>query len=313
MKRRKFISNSVLGALAVSSIGACTAMAGEKKKRVLRIAHITDMHIFPDATPEKGIQNLLEQLHGMEDKPDFVINTGDNIMDSLKRGKEDVAAQWAAWKTNFRDKLQYELFNCIGNHDVWGWGLDDEEVKTDPLYGKAWARKMLGLEESTYYSFERNGWKIICMDSPMHDENGHAYTAKIDEEQFAWLEKSLAETSPEMPVMIASHIPILTPTVFFDGDNEKTGDWNIPGSWMHIDARRIKDLLKKYPNVKLAISGHVHLADEVKYLDVDYVCNGAACGGWWEGPYQEFHPAYAVIDLYEDGTFKNQLISYEWK
>jgi 3',5'-cyclic AMP phosphodiesterase CpdA len=314
MKRRNFIRNSALGTAALSTIGAGSVLAANNsKKRVLRIAHITDMHLFPGEAPQKGIGKLLEELHGLEDKPDFVINTGDNIMDALKREKTEVAAQWDVWQKTFKDELQYELFNCIGNHDVWGWGLKDKQPKDDPLFGKAWAKQMLGLEKSTFYSVVRNGWKIIFLDSPFYDENDHAYTARIDDEQFAWLQKTLAETSEHTPVMLASHIPILAPSVFFDGDNEKSGNWRIPGSWMHIDVRRIKDLLRKHSNVKLAISGHVHLADEVRYLDVDYVCNGAACGGWWEGPYQEFHPSYALIDLYEDGSFTNELHTYQWK
>lgn len=312
MKRRDFMFRSLLGAIGISLMGACTNLLNEKKKRVLRIAHITDMHIFPDASPEKGIQQLLEQLHTMKDKPDFVINTGDNIMDSLKRDKKDVASQWKVWKSYFRDNLQFDLYNCIGNHDVWGWGLDDEDIKNDPLYGKAWAMDMLELK-NPYYSFEKNSWKIICLDSSSYKDNGRGYTAKIDDEQFEWLEKTLLNVATDMPVMIASHIPILSPSVFYDGDNEKTGNWEVPGPWMHIDSRRIKDLLKKYSNVKLAISGHVHLADQVRYLNVDYMCNGAVCGGWWKGPYQEFDPAYAVIDLYDDGSFENKLIPYEFK
>lgn len=313
MKRRNFIYTSALSGLGLSAAGCNNVFGADRKKRVLRIAHITDIHLFPADEPKLGIARLLDELHSLEDKPDFVINTGDNIMDSLKREKAKVSAQWDFWKENFRDKIQYELFNCIGNHDVWGWGIENENLQSDPLYGKTWAKKMLGLENGSYYSIERNAWKIIFLDSPFYEQNEHAYTAKIDDEQFAWLEKTLKETNKNTPVMIASHIPILSPSVFFDGDNEKSGNWRIPGSWMHIDVRRIKNLLAKHTNVKLAISGHVHLADKVKYLNVDYVCNGAACGGWWDGPYQEFHPSYALIDLYDDGSFENQLISYNWK
>ena len=114
MKRRNFIYSSVLSALGLSAVGCSNITKQENKKRVLRIAHITDMHLFPDDIPKNGIAKLLEELHGLEDKPDFVINTGDNIMDSLKREKDDVTNQWNFWKENFRDEIKYELFNCIG-------------------------------------------------------------------------------------------------------------------------------------------------------------------------------------------------------
>ncbi|TKG88482.1 metallophosphoesterase [Puteibacter caeruleilacunae] len=311
MKRRTFIASSLVGALTVPTLGASLS-SDRSKERVLRIAHLTDMHIFSDSAAERGINNLLEQLNTLDVKPDIVINTGDNIMDALKKNKTEVDAQWKAWKSYFKNQMNFELYNCIGNHDVWGWGLKNTKVKKEKLYGKAWAMDMLELSQR-FYSFDKGGWHIICLDSPFKASNSHAYTAKLDQEQFEWLENDLKDTPSDTPILLASHIPILAPSVFFDGDNEKSGDWNIPGSWMHIDARRIKDLLRNYPNIKMAISGHVHLADHVNYLGVDYFCNGAACGGWWKGKYQEFGPSYALIDLYSDGSYTNQLKSYNWK
>ena len=90
----------------------------------------------------------------------------------------------------------------------------------------------------------------------------------------------------------------------------KNNKWQIPGAWMHKDAKRLKDLFFQHKNVKLAMSGHVHLQDEVNYLGVKYLCNGAASGGWWGGNYQEFPPAFALVDLYEDGSSEHQIINY---
>jgi hypothetical protein len=147
----------------------------------------------------------------------------------------------------------------------------------------------------------------------MFDEGAHSYTAKLDDEQFTWLSNELKRTAKEKSICIVSHIPILSASVFFDGENESSGDWKIPGAWMHVDVRRIKDLFVNYPNIKLAISGHVHLADYTAYLGVNYLCNGAACGAWWKGSYQEFPPMYAIIDLFEDGTYQSELVYYKWQ
>ncbi len=313
MKRRNFIGTGMLAGAGLFAGKTVKADVAKKKKRVLRVAQVTDMHISPRTVPEKGIRNLVEELNNLNDKPDFVLNTGDNIMDSLKENKDAVAAQWEAWDTHFNSKLQYKTYNCIGNHDVWGWGLKNAAPVEDPLFGKAWAMQKLNLP-SSYYSFTQAGWKFICLDSvsPGEDDDS-SYTAKLDKDQFKWLKDELKATSPEMPVCIVSHIPILSSSVFFDGKNEQTGDWQVPGAWMHIDARSIKDLFQKHPNVKLALSGHVHLVDRVNYLDVHYLCNGAACGAWWGGSYQEFAPAYALLDFYNDGSYHCELINYNWK
>lgn len=311
MKRRNFLTTSILG---ISGITMANTTEAEKRKnkRSLRLVHLTDMHLHPNSVPEKAMQLLLNELHSMNDKPDFVINTGDNIMDSLKRSKEETEKQWESWRKYYRSQLNYELYNCIGNHDVWGWGINDKALKNDPMYGKNWAVKELGIP-NRYYSIDKKGWHFIFLDSAFYDEENHSYTAKLDKEQFNWLENDLKNTPVKTPVCVVSHIPIISSSVFFDGDNEKTGNWQVPGAWMHIDARKIKDLFSNHPNIKLAISGHVHLAEKTSYLGIDYLCNGAACGAWWQGKYQEFPPMYAVIDLNEDGTFHSELIHYEWK
>lgn len=311
MQRRKFITSSLLSGAILASPFSVNAKS-TANRRSFRIVHITDTHMFPDPVPEKGIANLVSELNQLEDKPDFVIHTGDHIMDALKRNREETEAQWKVWKEVFKDKLDYDLYNCLGNHDVWGWGLEDKKVKTDPLYGKTWAREYLEID-NTWYSFERNGWKFICLDSVSPGDENRSYKAHLGDEQFEWLQKELANTSSNMPILIASHIPILSASAYFDGENEKSGNWVVPGAWMHLDARKIKILFNQYRNIKGAISGHIHLADYTNYLNVNYYCNGAACGNWWKGNYQEFPPLYAVIDFYSDGSMITELVPYNWQ
>jgi hypothetical protein len=64
--------------------------------------------------------------------------------------------------------------------------------------------------------------------------------------------------------------------------------------------------------VKAALSGHIHLIDEVDYLGVKYYCNGAVCGAWWEGNNQEFPPAFAVMNFYDDGSTEREIVYYDW-
>jgi hypothetical protein len=79
---------------------------------------------------------------------------------------------------------------------------------------------------------------------------------------------------------------------------------------MHQDARRLKNLFREHRNVKLCLSGHLHLRDRVDYEGVTYLCNGAVSGGWWRGPYQECEAGYALIDLRADGTFDHRYLRY---
>ncbi len=310
MKRREFIASGLVPALGISGLNSISfeRAAG---KRALRMIHLTDMHIEPGIKIKNAINAMLQQIRSMDDQPDFILNTGDNIMDALYGNRENVHAQWQAWLEYFRNDLKYELHSCIGNHDIWGWGQNDRKITEDPLYGKLWAAGMLEMPER-YYSFLKRGWKFICLDSTYSEKNNVGYTAKLDQEQFEWLEHEIKNTPAEVFICIASHIPILSVAAFFDGDNLKKENWQVPGAWMHTDAKKLKDLFFHYPNVKAAFSGHIHMVDHIEYLSVKYFCNGSVCGKWWIGNYHEFGPSYAVVDFFEDGTVQSSLHPIRW-
>lgn len=315
MKRRNFLKTSAAGFAAASLFSSrgfstvATAPVNPLRKRVFRIAHLTDIHVEPTSVAQNGMAKALHAVQNMKDKPDVIFNGGDSIMDALKADKERVKTQWKVWNNILHQDNSLEIVHCIGNHDVWGWSKSSGK-KRDELYGKRWAMDEFNLV-SRYYSFDRAGWHFIVLDSTHHRAGG--YTARLDEEQFEWLQDDLQKTQATIPVCILSHIPIISFCPFFDGNNEKKGNWQVPGAWMHIDARRIKDVFYKHKNVKIALSGHIHLQDSVEYLGVKYFCNGAVSGAWWSGNNQEFPPAYAIIDLFDDGSSENEFFPYEWK
>jgi hypothetical protein len=88
------------------------------------------------------------------------------------------------------------------------------------------------------------------------------------------------------------------------------GDWKLSRALLHTDARKIKDLFKKHSNIKACLSGHIHLQDEVNYLGIKYYCNGAISGNWWNGNFQDFAPAFALFDFYNDGEIERKMVEY---
>lgn len=286
------------GALLAS--GAGEALAAPKRKRSLRIGHITDVHVQPERGAPEGMAICLNQIQSLKDKPDLIINTGDCIMDSMGADAARTKTQWDVWTRVLDENLKLPIRHAIGNHDVWAINKSSSKATgEEPLYGKKWAMDRLGLSQR-YYHFDQAGWRFIVLDSTYVLPN--TYTARLDEAQFEWLKGEVEATPKETPIAILSHIPILAACAFMDGENEKSGNWVVPGAWMHIDARRIKDLFYKNPNVKVALSGHMHLLDSVEYNNVTYMCHGAVCGAWWGGSYNETPPGYAIVDLYDDGT-----------
>lgn len=310
MKRRKLIqlTTAAIAGLYLPKISTAgsVSLLSQKRKRSLRIAHITDVHIQPELNAPIYFEKCLHHLQSLPDKPDIIFNGGDTIMDALEQEKSRVVEQWDLWHSIVKNECSLKIEHCIGNHDVWGL----KAAMGDPLYGKRYALDMMQIEKR-YRSFDLNGWHFIVLDSTHLKADGSWYTAKLDEEQFDWLKNDLAATNPSMPVLILSHIPILAGCVFYDGDNRKGGDWNIPGSWMHIDSIEIVSLFSKHANVKACLSGHIHLLDKVEYNGVSYYCNGAVSGNWWDGDYHETKAGYAIVDLFDDGTTARNYFPYQ--
>ncbi|MGF1637243.1 MAG: metallophosphoesterase family protein [Cyclobacteriaceae bacterium] len=304
MDRRKVLKGIGMSA-ALSSFNLPILKASNTEDS-LKIAHITDVHIRPDKEIEAQFSRCLHHIQSNPVHPEVIFNGGDCIGDALKRSKSEVKKQWEAWNGVIKNDRSLKMINCIGNHDVWGAG-----DRNDKLYGKNWAQDELSLDRP-YYSYDSKGWHIIVLDSTHTKSDDSWYTAQLDEAQFEWLKKDLSAVSEDTHVMVFSHIPILAACAFFDGDNEKSGDWIIPGAWVHIDARKIVELFYQYPQVKLCISGHIHLLDEVIYNGVTYMCNGAVSGNWWKPtPYHQTDKGYSLIELYPNGAFSRRYVNYQ--
>jgi len=306
MNRRNFVRNSSL--LAAGAGLFSTSASKENKKPSLKIAFLTDVHVKPTDIAETGMRKAYRHANALKDKPDFILNGGDAIMDALAVDKEKTQAQWDVWNKVLAEENHLPLYHIIGNHDVWGWQVKDETIKKDPLYDKAWAikhHKMPG----RYYSFEKKEWKFIILDSTQQNEGG--YIARLDEEQMAWLEIELKNTSSDQHISIASHITIVSfcSSMFFE-DHLPNGDWKLSRALLHVDARKIIQLFTGYKNIRCCLSGHIHLQDVVEYKNVHYYCNGAVSGSWWGGAFKGFDPAYALFEFGKDGSIKRQMVNY---
>jgi len=294
--------------LFVIALLSLTVFCDAAQERVIRFAHFTDIHMTPDNNAPQRFANALKCMQALDDKPQLLITGGDNVMDSFSATDKDVSVLFNLLKDVMAKNCNIPVKYCIGNHDLWGW---DKKGSGTTGNEEFWGEKRPVHEfnmPGRYYSFDVKNWHFIILDSLMHDND--SYMTKLDDEQFKWLADEL-EKNKNKYVVIISHAPILSAAAFFDdAESEKSGDWSIYKGYMHMDARKLKDLFYKYPGVKLCISGHLHLLDTVTYNGVTYICDGSICGAWWGGSYQETPEGFGVFDLYRDGTFKHKYINY---
>ena len=307
MHRRDIIKKVGAGFAALSLCNRAIAHqpATATPARSLRIAHLTDVHVQPLVGAAKGFEKCLHHVQGMADKPDLIINGGDAIMEAHGRGQDSVRRQWKLYHDVLQSENALPMLNCIGNHDIWC----KEETLASFGAGRQWAMDELQMPKR-HYSLDKNGWHIVVLDSVQPKSDGSWYTACLDNEQFDWLANDLKNTPATTPVLVVSHVPILSACVFFDGQRFSGDNWNVPSRWMHSDTVRITSLFREHPNVKAALSGHIHLVDRVDYGGVSYFCNGAVSGAWWFGQYHHTAAGYAVVDLFDDGTVKNTYVNY---
>lgn len=297
MNRRNAIKNFGLGAGATMvSPTNFGVKSTRSKKSILKIAHITDIHIRPEENAPERFLKCIEEVknHNI----DFFLNGGDTIYaaDYDHISRERVTEQWGIWNELRSSFKEFEVFSCLGNHDMW-WAAPN---KNDSMYGKGYAVEQLGIK-NRFYSFSRKGWHFVVLDS--NNENA----GSLDEEQRKWLEKDLDSLNKDTPVVVLSHYPILGVCTIIDGGN-------------HTDSKYITDLFYKHSDKKFhCFSGHVHLLDSAVYNNAHYYCNGAVSGFWWEKGdansaqkywYRETPPGYAILELMEDGTLINTYHTY---
>lgn len=311
MNRRQVVGAG-LAALAAGIMPrrAQARVPGPGARRVLRLAHITDCHV--QAGPgESGMARAFAHLQGQADAPTLIINTGDTIMDSSARTGAATDAQWALWQKIVQAECDLPIYSCLGNHDLWGTNKQASQTTgNENLWG--WRRGVAGLRlDAPYYSFNRGGWHFVALNDT-HIEGG--YSARLDDEQYAWLAADLAAQPADRPVLVFSHHPIISVSGYFDGDRLDGGTWTVPGTWMHADAVRLKDLFHEAGNVRLCLSGHMHQVDYAEFLGTAYFCGGAVSANWWNEDlpnYYECHRGYGLVDLYDDGSHQVKYIEYD--
>lgn len=290
MKRRYFFKAFTAAALYLQGTAYDKTRSpwGMAAKRPLRIAHMSDVHIRPDALGR--FRQVLSQMQ--HEKVDFILNGGDSVfaVNYNDITRERVYELWDAWDESLQSlSNNTPVYSCLGNHDMW-WAAPDED---DRMYGKPYAVKRLGIPHR-YYRFQKGKWNFIILDG---NNNG----VNLDEEQYAWLEHELESIAPGTPVLLMSHYPLLSTTTIWKKD------------FYANDYQRLKKLFYTHRDkVKLYLGAHTHLLDKTVYNGVTYLGSGAVSGYWWgegnedsagPGYMQETPPGYTILELFGDGSF----------
>ncbi len=278
------------------------------------VAHITDVHIYEQKGAQAWFAKCLHDIQSHPSKPIMIINTGDTVMEVLDADRQRAEKLWAIWESVTKQELSLPIRHALGNHDYWAYKLGtDNPYKDDKLYGAGMAMQALGMEK-LYDSFQLGNWEFILLDTihPAVGKEANGWEARLDDEQFEWLKQRLEALPNDRPAAVYSHIPIVQiASMEMMKPNDKNRYAFNPDAMLR-DARRVIDLFEKHPNVKLCLSGHIHLRDRVELANVTYICDGAVSGGWWNGPRRTTEAGYSITTFHPDGTFDHSYHGYGW-
>jgi 3',5'-cyclic-AMP phosphodiesterase len=304
VSRRQIISAGI-ASFGLGAIVRSAAAVEPPSRPALRVAHLTDMHIKPEARAGEGYAAALQSLARLTPQPAFLVTGGDHVMDVLASTRERADVQWALYRKVLAENTKLRAYPVLGNHDVFGWGSKEPMEETVEGYGKAMASDQLELK-STYYSFDAGAWHFVVLD------NIARRGGEVALEPLGLLGVQVAvipAAARGKPVCVFSHIPLASVCALFF-HREPKEFWRVGDNLLHRDVRPLTIL--RDGGAKLCVSGHIHLLDRVRFMDVDFVCDGAVSGSWWGGPFQHVPEGYGVFDLYDDGTWEHQYVTYGW-
>ena len=306
--RRRFIAGAATaGAALAATPGAALATGGPRRGSV-RLLHFTDAHVTPGIPRSEPETKRALQL-GLSYRPDLVLQSGDAIYDALFANKADTLAQWAAHRRIY-ERVRTPVAHAVGNHDCWtGTELGRGSARRQGADAPA-ARAGEGLLRPPARRVEAHRPRLDRADRRIG-----GYVGRLGDEQMAWLEQELAATPESTHVVLASHIPIQTALPFTDSTLVAAdGQFTVPPGWgVHSDTPALNELLLSHLNVRLALSGHNHVRDDITYNTVRFANGGAVSGNWWDEAdpgYRDTPPGFAIVDLHRDGTSEIHFWSY---
>jgi hypothetical protein len=213
----------VISHLGGSPVPASAAVATDP--RALRFVQVSDSHLGfhgPANTDVTGsFSRAIDQVNGLEFRPDFVMHTGDLTHLSTADQFDQVRQMMRGLRTG-------GVFAVPGEHD----SVDDHGQKYRAMFGA-------GTHGDGWYSFDIKGVHVIALVNTLALEKlGHLGT-----DQLEFIRKDVAGLSSDIPIVVFSHIPLFA----------MYPAWG----WGTDDAVRALSYLRRFSSVT-CLNGHVH-------------------------------------------------------
>lgn len=275
----------------------CTVLGQEATKQDFSFVFMTDVHLKDDPEVLKSYRTAVNKINSL--KPDFVLSGGDQVFDVM-RGNVSKSDSLFRLFLEESKSLEAPLYTTVGNHELFGIYEVSPTDSTHSYYKLGMYQKYFG---QPYYSFNYNGWHFIVLNSL--DVKGYKFIESFDKEQLAWLEKDLKKISPETPLVIMTHVPLVS----VQNQIQKPKDGISFGPSV-VNKYELFEILKPY-NLQLVLQGHIHYFEDILVDGKTHFISGGAIAGRpsWKG--LNNGPRGFLYFEVKNNRFKYSFIDYE--
>ncbi|ALO45062.1 3',5'-cyclic-AMP phosphodiesterase [Pseudohongiella spirulinae] len=248
--------------------------------RPIRIAQITDPHLFADERAELlGLNtrdSFLQVIDALADEAgslDLVVATGDIAQDASMRAYQAFVDAIARLGVPFRW--------VPGNHD------DRQLMQSLPCSQNAFAGHSV-----------LNGWQVVMLDTSVPGKvHGELAVSELERLQDRL---SVAESDPQVrhTLVCMHHNPL-----------PGTAGWMLDIGLHNADD--FNRLLDNYGSVRAVVYGHIHQELDLINNGQRYICTPSTCiqfkAGVHDFTLDLLPPAYRLLDLHDDGQVQTTL------
>jgi len=279
------------------------AYAGETTSALqpLDFVFFTDVHAREEWGTPLALERAARAINACH--PAFAIAGGDLITDGFQTGEEKIQPRWDVYM-QMHHAITAPVYVVIGNHDLVGALPEDgSQPLPDP---RAMFKKQFNLEQ-TYRSFTTHGYHFILLDSPqLTTSNQYGYEGRIDPVQMEWIKEDLRQLSAGTPIILVTHLPLLTVFHHVTDAAEK-----IPVRGMIMNSDEVLELFNGH-QLLLVLQGHTHAREAIQWRGTWFLTGGAICAKWWRGPWYGTQEGFLNIKLNANNV-EWDYIEYEWE
>jgi predicted phosphodiesterase len=218
----------------------------------------------------ESVPDVIATLRAAGDQQVFGVACGDIMYDRLELYSE--------YERGVK-RIGAPFFQVVGNHDLDQSGLSDEA--STQTFSRHFGPR--------YYSVDRGQVHYVVLDDVFW--YGQGYMGYLDADQLAWLQADLSRLEDGVPVIVFTHIPVVSTTA------ERNGGTKPPLGNAIANRDALYRLLERFD--AHVLTGHTHESEHRWSQGVHEHVSGTVCGAWWTGDicYDGTPNGYSVYEV----------------